>query len=328
MPEPTRRQATASVPADGRATEPQAPHQVQATASAPTSDSVGPLRVPSLLRSATQRLAEQPDLADQASSDARLLLAHVLGRTPSELALIDQIETGEQHQFWALVEQRATGVPVQHLTGRAWFRNVELAVGPGVFIPRPETEVMTGRALDLIAKLGADQPGRSVRVVELCAGSGAISAAIADEAPTTQLHAVELSEAAYGFAAQNLSATGVDLVLGDMADAFIELDGTVDIVVTNPPYVPLESWEQVPAQVRDHDPTLALFSGLDGLDAMAVVARTAARLLRAGGVVLAEHAEVQHESVVDLFTATGDFAAVRDHRDLAGRWRFVEAVRR
>jgi len=138
---------------------------------------------------------------------------------------------------------------------------------------------------------------------------------------------VELDERAHRWAERNLAGTGVDLRLGDMADSFPELDGAVDVVVSNPPYIPIEAFESVAPEVRDHDPDLALWSGDDGLDAMHVVERTASRLLSPGGVVGAEHAEVQGEAAPSLFAASGRWVQVRDHRDLAGRPRFVTARR-
>lgn len=254
-------------------------------------------------------------------ADARLLLAHALGTDPSRLALVTTIEGAAADRFTDLVRARAQGTPVQHLTGRAPFRTIELEVGPGVFVPRPETEVMVGWALEQISPLPAPV------VVDLCTGSGAIALAIATEAPSARVHAVELDPAAVGFAQRNLAASGVDLREGDMAEAFHDLDGQADLVISNPPYIPLEAWEGVPAQVRDHDPHLALFSGQDGLDALRVVERVAARLLKPGALVCAEHAEVQEDAAPEVFVARGNWQQVRDHRDLLGRPRFVTAVR-
>lgn len=256
-----------------------------------------------------------------ATAEARTLLAHAAKVDPAQLALLTSLDPVVAAHFSDLVERRATGVPVQHLTGVAHFRTVEVQVGPGVFIPRPETEVMTGWALEAVAALDAPV------VVELCAGSGAIAKAVAAEASHAIVHAVELDPTAAEYARRNLLGTGVDLRVGDMADAFHDLDGSVDLVIANPPYIPLEAWESVEAQVRDHDPDLALFSGQDGLDAMHVVAGVAARLLRPGGLVCAEHAEVQHGAVEQVFVDRGCFSGVRDHRDLTRRWRFVTAVR-
>ena len=160
-------------------------------------------------------------------------------------------------------------------------------------------------------------------VVDLCTGSGAIALAIVHEVPGAQVHAVELDEPAYGWAQRNLSGTGVDLRLGDAADAFADLDGGVDVVVSNPPYIPLDAWESVAPEVRDHDPELALWSGEDGLDAMRMIEATAWRLLKPGGVVGVEHADVQGESAPEVFGRR--WADVRDHADLAGRPRFVTA---
>ena len=162
-------------------------------------------------------------------------------------------------------------------------------------------------------------------LVDLCTGSGAVAKALADEVPGASVHAVELDEAAHAWAARNLEGTGVDLRQGDMATAFDDLAGTVDVVTCNPPYIPLDAWESVAPEARDHDPHLALFSGDDGLDALRVLESRAALLLRPGGVVGAEHADQQGESAPAVFAATGRWTEIRDHRDLAGRPRFVTA---
>ncbi len=261
------------------------------------------------------------------AGEARTLLAHVLGVPPGQLIMVEAIGDDQAAAFAALVARRVAGEPIQHLTGRAWFRHTDVEVGPGVFVPRPETEVMTGWMIDRLNELIANGHDHPV-VVDLCTGSGVIARALATEVPTARVHAVELSDVALGFAERNLAGLGVDLRGGDMADAFTDLDGTVDAVIANPPYIPLAAWESVAAEVRDHDPQLALFSGADGLDAMRVVVRTAARLLHADGVVAAEHAEVQHDSAPAVFVASGAFDRVRDHVDLAGRPRFVTGVRR
>lgn len=275
---------------------------------------------PSALLSAAVRTLTDAG-APSPAAEARTLLAHVLRVDPSRLVLATEVTEEQRHQMDELIAQRAQGIPVQHLTGEAFFRHVRLEVGPGVFIPRPETEVMTGWAIDRLQ--GVNEPV----VVELCAGSGAISKAIADELPSARIHAVELDDSAFAFAQRNLAGTGVDLRPGDMELAFAELDGSVDLVISNPPYIPLEAWESVAADVRDHDPALALWSGDDGLDATRVVARTAARLLRAGGLVCSEHAEVQERSARQVFVDHGGFTEVADNRDLAGRPRFVTARR-
>lgn len=257
-------------------------------------------------------------------AEARILLAHVLGVELNRLLLAPDPSATQAARFAELVAARRSGTPVQYLTGRAPFRTVEVAVGRGVFIPRPETEVMTGWALRLLRESREAHP----RVVELGAGSGAISLALATELPGLDQYAVELSDVAYSYAARNLAGTGVELRHGDMADAFADLDATADLVIANPPYIPLEVYASIPAEVRDHEPTLALFSGDDGLDAIRVVAATAARLLRTGGWVACEHADAQGESAPQVFVERGDFDQVRDLPDLNGRPRFVTARRR
>lgn len=251
--------------------------------------------------------------------DAETLLAHLLGVPRGLLPLQDAVGADDAGAFSALVERRCAREPLQHLTGTAAFRHVDLAVGPGVFVPRPETELLAGWAIEQAA--GLDAPV----VVDLCTGSGAIARSIADEVPHARVHAVELDPAAHAWAERNLAGTGVDLRLGDMAEEFDDLLGTVDVVVCNPPYIPWEAWESVAVEARDHDPHLALFSGDDGLVAMRVLAQRAALLLRPGGVVGAEHADVQGESAPAVFAATGRWLDVRDHRDLAGRARFTTA---
>jgi release factor glutamine methyltransferase len=251
--------------------------------------------------------------------DAAELLAHVLGTERGRLVLVDVVDPAALPSYDALVARREAREPLQHLTGRAWFRHVELAVGPGVFVPRPETELLAGWAVEQAGLLAEPV------VVDLCTGSGAVAASVAHEVPAARVHAVELDPAAHAWAERNLAGTGVDLRLGDMATELEELAGTVDVVVCNPPYVPLEAWESVAAEARDHDPHLALFSGDDGLDALRVLERRAALLLRPGGVVGAEHADVQGASAPAVLSATGRWSEVRDHHDLAGRARFVTA---
>ena len=270
-----------------------------------------------LLARATRELREAGVASPE--HDASELLAHVLGTTRGQLVLVDEVPEERAGQYAALVARRVRREPLQHLTGVAWFRHVELRVGPGVFVPRPETELLAGWAIDQAA--GIDSPV----LVDLCTGSGAVAKALADEVPAAAVHAVELDEAAHAWAARNLEGTGVDLRQGDMSTAFDDLAGTVDVVTCNPPYIPLDAWESVAPEARDHDPHLALFSGDDGLDALRVLEARAALLLRPGGVVGAEHADQQGESAPAVFAATARWTEIRDHRDLAGRPRFVTA---
>lgn len=270
-----------------------------------------------VLASAAVRLREagvaSPD------HDAAELLAHVLGTDRSRLFLVDEVGGADLAAYDALVARRAAREPLQHLTGTAWFRHVSVEVGPGVFTPRPETELLAGWAVDAATAVEAPV------VVDLCTGSGVIAKSVATEVPSAAVHAVEADPPAYAWALRNLAGTGVDLRRGDLATAFDDLLGQVDVVVCNPPYVPLEAWESVAPEARDHDPHLALFAGADGLDAIRVLAVRAADLLRPGGVVGVEHADVQGASVPALFSATGRWTEVRDHADLTGRPRYTTA---
>jgi release factor glutamine methyltransferase len=250
--------------------------------------------------------------------DAAELLAFVTGS--SRLNLAEPTED-QLHRYDELVARRAAREPLQHLIGTAAFRYRELAVGPGVFIPRPETEVMVGWILEKLADV------ESPLVVDLCTGSGAIAGAVATERPDSVVHAVELSPEACVWARRNLAGTGAVLHEGDIDGCLPEFDGQVDAVISNPPYIPLTAWESVTAEVRDHDPALALWSGDDGLDEIKVVAATAGRLLKPGGWFACEHADVQGESALAVFTATGLFTEIRDHTDLAGRDRFATGRR-
>ncbi len=270
---------------------------------------------------AVRRAAQALSEAGSASPDAeaRTLVAYVAGIAPGRLPLADPLDADTLDALDVAVARRVAGEPVQHITGVAHFRTTSLVVGPGVFVPRPETETMTGWCLENVVA--------GSRVVELCAGSGAISKALAVEGPRLDQWALELSPEAVPYLMTNLDGTGVRVVEGDMATGLHELDGTVDVVVVNPPYVPLDAWESVPRDVRDHDPELAVFSGADGLDALRVVADVAARLLRPGGLLAAEHAEVQHADVLALYARHGSFDMVRDHQDMVARWRFVTARR-
>jgi release factor glutamine methyltransferase len=267
-----------------------------------------------------------------ADQEARQLLAHAAGVELARLPLLDVVEDAHAAHFQTLINKRARRVPLQHLTGRAHFRYLELEVGPGVFVPRPETEVMTGWAIEqlrpMVYAVARGESRHLPVVVELGTGSGAVAKSIATELTGTRVHAVELSEEAAAYAARNLADTTVELHVRDMIGALPELDRTVDLVIANPPYIPLEAFESVVPEARDHDPLLALFAGDDGLDVIKVVVAEAARLLRPAGLLCIEHADVQGESAQQVLIQHGAFAAVRDHRDLTGRSRFVTAVRR
>jgi release factor glutamine methyltransferase len=275
---------------------------------------------------------------DSPDHDARELLAHVLGIDRSRLYTVDEVTDAQVEALSALLARRAAREPLQHLTGVAHFRHVELRVGPGVFVPRPETELLAGWVVEQAAAVVTVADGSSLDpserapgppgapvVVDLGTGSGAIAKAVADEVPAARVYAVELDEQAHAWAARNLAGTGVELRQGDLAVAFADLAGAVDVVVSNPPYIPHEAWESVAPEVRDHDPELALYASGDGLDTIRVVERRAALLLRPGGRVGVEHAEAQGESAPAVFSSSGRWEQVRDHPDLTGRARFLTA---
>lgn len=251
--------------------------------------------------------------------DADQLLAHVLGTSVGMLVAADPLTPEQQLRFEQLLARRSAREPLQHLTGSAAFRHVELLVGPGVFVPRPETELVAGWAIEACAGQAAPV------VVDLCTGSGAIAKAVADEVPGARVHAVELDPTAHEWASRNLHGTGVDLRLGDFATTFDDLLGQVDVLVSNPPYVPTATRDQVAPEALEHDPHLALFSGADGLDAIRVMEVRARELLRVGGVVVIEHDDTHRESVPALFHASRRWRDVRAHDDLTGRPRFMTA---
>lgn len=220
-----------------------------------------------------------------------------------------------------LADRRALRIPLQHITGRAPFRYLELDVGPGVFIPRPETELLVGWGLDAIAGLSAPL------VVDLCAGSGAIGLSVLGEHPGAVVVAVERSGDALPWLRRNAAATPLTIVEGDAVSpaTLAELDGRVDAVLTNPPYVP--SAAPVTPEVADHDPAAAVFAGADGLDVIRGLASRAAALLKPGGVVAIEHDDTHGDAVPGLLRATGRYGEVADHHDLTGRPRFATARR-
>lgn len=275
---------------------------------------------------ATARLAEAG--IESPRTDAELIAAHLHGVSRSTLHLVP--DTGFDPRFWDDIARREAREPLQHITGRAFFRYLELAVGPGVFVPRQETEVMTGWAIDRLAEMDVAHP----LVVDLGTGSGAIGLSIAQEVPGAVVHAVEADPLARQWTERNIglvaaaaphTAGRVILHAGDFAAALPELDGQVDLVVSNPPYIPIGAW--VPPEVGEYDPATALWGGEDGLDAVRVVEATAKRLLRPGGLVAVEHGAPQGPAVYWVFAEENGWLQPRNHTDLSGRDRFVTAVR-
>jgi len=260
--------------------------------------------------------------------DAELLLAHVLGESRGGLQTLmlrgDRVAGERVAGFADLVARRARREPLQHLTGVAPFRHLELRVGPGVFVPRPETEMVAQLAID--ALMAAPSPAPVA--VDLGTGSGAIALALATEVPHARVYAAENSPDAFAWTRRNfdeVAAPNAHLAFADLADAFGELDGTVTVVVSNPPYVPDAAIPRDP-EVRLFDPPQALYGGEDGLDVVRVLDRVAMRLLHPGGLLVIEHAEVQGEAVRELLAASG-WRAAATHRDLTLRDRATTAIR-
>ncbi|KSU67557.1 peptide chain release factor N(5)-glutamine methyltransferase [Arthrobacter sp. NIO-1057] len=259
--------------------------------------------------------------------DADLLLCHVLGITRSELKLRelrgDSFGGDERAQFTELVAARRTRIPLQHLTGLAYFRYLELKVGPGVFTPRPETETVVQLGLDFIAEQGLDEPA----CIDLCAGSGAIAAALASEVPGSKVWAVELSDQAIGYTRSNCEPHGVTVLHQDATGVPVEFEGTMDLVISNPPYIPPNAIPRE-AEVRDHDPQMALYGlGEDGLQIPRAISAQAMKLLRPGGYFVMEHAEVQEASAAQMLRDAG-FERVTGHQDLTGRARATSGYAR
>ncbi|OPF80527.1 protein-(glutamine-N5) methyltransferase, release factor-specific [Streptomyces antioxidans] len=266
---------------------------------------------------ATQRLADAG--VPSPRFDAEELAAFVHGVKRGELHGVPDADFDAR--YWEAVARREAREPLQHITGRAFFRYLELQVGPGVFVPRPETESVVGWAIDAVRAMDVVEP----LIVDLCSGSGAVALALAQEVPRSRVHAVELDEGALRWARKNVEGSRVVLHHADALAALPELDGQVDLVISNPPYIPLTEWEYVAPEARDHDPQLALFSGEDGLDVIRGLERTAHRLLRPGGVVVIEHADTQGGQVPWIFTEERGWADAADHPDLNKRPRFATA---
>jgi release factor glutamine methyltransferase len=255
--------------------------------------------------------------------DAELLVAHVLGVPRSRLLTAPPPEPGQRAEIARLVRARSERVPLQYLTGTAPFYGHELAVGPGVFIPRFETELLVEWAQHRVAALRV--PTRPTTIVDLCGGSGAIAVAMHDR--NSRVYCVERSPAALHWLRRNVGDRDIRVVEGDVTDpaTLKELDGTVDLVLSNPPYVP--EGAPVDVEVAVHDPRDAVFAGPDGLALMPGLLQRAGDLLRPGGWLGIEHDDTQGESLPALIRATGRFDEVADHGDLAGRPRFVTARR-
>ncbi|WP_447942657.1 peptide chain release factor N(5)-glutamine methyltransferase [Microbacterium aurum] len=293
-------------------------------------DAPRPLSLSALLRAATDTLAAAgvptPDV------DAELVAGHVFGLSRGELAAASLRgdaagdggrDAGDLAAFAELIERRAAREPLQHLTGTAPFRHLELRVGPGVFVPRPETEMVAQLAIDALRATADAEP----IAVDLGTGSGAIALAMATEVPHARVHAAENSVDAFIWAKENFAriAPHARLAFIDLAEAFGELDGTVSVLVSNPPYVPDAAIPRDP-EVRFWDPPAALYGGADGLDVVRTLSRVGLRLLRPGGTLVIEHGEWQGEPIRELLAADG-WRATATHPDLTTRDRATTGIR-
>ena len=270
------------------------------------------------------------------SVDAQLLVAHALGVARGELSrrvvLGDALDDAQADRLERLVDARADRVPLQHLTGTAAFRGIELAVGPGVFVPRPETEILAGLGADAAGSLA--DGGAPVLVVDLCTGSGAVALSVAHEVPAARVVALELDPSAVAWARRNVERLGladrVEVREGDVAGAdaglLADVAGRADVVLANPPYIPPGMVPTEP-EVRDHDPQVALYGGgTDGLQVPRAVVACAAALLRPGGLFAMEHADVQGDAARALVAGPG-WTEAATLTDLAGRPRTLVARR-
>ena len=271
---------------------------------------------------------EQLAAAGFAEIEAEHLLAHTLGLSRMDLhnpltvenalAAIGDMTVVEE-TFWKLLDRRCAHEPLQYLTGVAYFRHLEIKVGPGVLVPRPESELLVESVLTHIEKLSG-----AVSVVDLGSGSGALALAIATEAPQTHVIAVEKSPEAIHWLKENVSFIDekVRILESDVATA---LEGVkCDVVIANPPYVP--DSQELPRDVADHEPAVALFGGADGMKSPRLFISAASRLLKSGGFLAIEHHEEQGGAIADVLRT--DFTDILLHKDLTGRPRFTTAVRR
>ncbi len=283
-------------------------------------------RLSDLVRAATAEL--EAAFVPTPQVDAELLAAHVLGIGRGELSAAlfrgDAMPVDASAHYADLVARRAAREPLQHLTGTAPFRHLELRVGPGVFVPRPETETVAQIAIDLLRAAAGPEPV----AVDLGTGSGAIALALATEVPHARVHAAENSVDAFIWTKENFALVGARnarLAFIDLEVAFPELDGSVSVLVSNPPYVPDEAIPRDP-EVRLWDPPAALYGGVDGLDVVRTLSRVGQRLVHPGGSIVIEHGELQGAAIRGILTADG-WSAAATHPDLTMRDRTTTAIR-
>jgi release factor glutamine methyltransferase len=281
------------------------------------------LLVSELLSESSSKLKEAGVIS--ATVDAELITCFCLGISRSELSLM--VATNQEFpqesldKFQLALARRVARQPLQHITGTAPFRHLELKVGPGVFTPRPETEQVVGFAMEKIGNL------QSPVIVDLCSGSGAIAISLATEIPESKVFAVEKSKDAFGYLLQNAASYGlVDDYLRneDLQNSLSELDGEVDLVISNPPYIPNDAIP-IDLEVQLHEPSMSLYGGVDGLDVIRQISIRAKKLLKSGGLLVLEHADSQSNAIGKLLLA-GGWLEIEARTDLAGKERMISAV--
>lgn len=266
---------------------------------------------------------------DSAKVDAELLLAHVLGISRSGISLLQEIEENQKKEFEKLCQLRQQRIPLQHLTGEQGFRKLNLKVGKGVFIPRPETELLVESAIRHLKEV------ENPKVIDFCSGSGAIAISLATEVPNCHVKAVEISEDAFGYLKINLDRYQDQITANNSSLEIINSDlKTLEFnaleyaaILANPPYIPEKMIPKDP-EVALHDPEIALFSGSDGLDLIREIVNKSVPLLVPGGFIGIEHAELQGDQntgVPGIFKSTGAFSSIEDRRDLNGLSRYTVA---
>ncbi|OBK71534.1 peptide chain release factor N(5)-glutamine methyltransferase [Mycobacterium sp. 1274761.0] len=267
---------------------------------------------------ATAELAEAGVASPRA--DAEELAAHAAGTSRGRLALLGDVDDEFRGRYADLIAARSRRIPLQHIVGSAPLGPVTVAVGPGVFIPRPETE-------GLLEWAAAQPLPPQPLIVDLCTGSGALALGLSKFWPDARVVAVDDSDDALTYARRNVSGAPVELVRADVTDTALlpELDGRVDLLVANPPYIP--DGADLEPEVTQHDPPHALFGGPDGMTVIHAIVKLAGRWLKPGACCAVEHDDTTSTATVDAFGAAGQFVGVAAHRDLAGRPRFVTATR-
>lgn len=275
-----------------------------------------------VLEGATDKLSEAGVLSP--SVDAELIGCFILGVSRSDLQMLIVTEqdfpSDKTESFAAAILRRVAREPLQHITGSAAFRHLELEVGPGVFTPRPETELVVGLAMSKIQDVAEPM------ILDLCSGSGAIAISFATEVENSTVFGVEKSKEAFSYLTRNFQKYGLDigrLRNEDLVSAFSEFLGQFDLVISNPPYIP-DNAIPIDIEVQLHEPALSLYGGEDGLNVIRLISKRALELLKSGGALVLEHADSQAQAIIELLLKDG-WVEVESVTDLAGKDRMISA---